>query len=267
MNEVFFLKISLLQMNIKLGDFEANKQTLLRLFKDALLKQPDVILLPEMWNIGFYPKPVSEYADPDGTETRKLLSRLARENRVNIVGGSIANRIGQHVYNTSYVFDRDGTLISTYHKIHLFSPENEDKDFTPGDAITTYMLDGIKCATVICYDLRFCELLRLLALEQVSVLFIPAAWPSKRLMHWQTLNRARAIENQLFIVANNGSGMLGTFHLGGNSLIIDPWGEILAQAGEEECILHARLKLGILQQIRQNMNVFADRKPNIYELK
>jgi omega-amidase len=261
------MKVSLLQMHLQLGDFEANKHTLRRLFADAMLKNPDVILLPEMWNIGFYPKPVSEYADLDGTETRKLLSQLARENRVNIVGGSIANRIGQHVYNTSYVFDRDGCLISTYHKIHLFSPEGEDQDFTPGDAIISYVLDGIKCATVICYDLRFCELIRLLALEKIDVLFIPAAWPASRLMHWQALNRARAIENQIFIVANNGSGTFGSFQLGGNSMIIDPWGEILAQAGEEETILDAKLKLGILKQIRDNMNVFADRKPNLYQLK
>ena len=260
------MKISLLQMQIQLGDFESNRQNLVRLFHDAMESHPDIVLLPEMWNVGFYPKPVLGAADPDGTETRKLLGRLARENRVNIVGGSIANRIGQHVYNTSYVFDRDGSLISTYHKIHLFSPGGEDLDFTPGDRITTFMLDGIKCATVICYDLRFCELIRLLALENISVLFLPAAWPIERLMHWQTLCRARAIENQIFVLANNGCGPCGSFQLGGHSMIIDPWGEILASAGEEETILHARLKIGVLRQIRENMNVFADRKPKLYTL-
>lgn len=259
------MKLSILQMNIQFGNFEANLETMERLLAEAMQQRPDAVLLPELWDVGFYPRPIARYADPDGTLVRKILSGLAAKYQINIIGGSIANRIGQHVFNTSYVFDRSGHLTSTYHKTHLFTPHGEKKDFTAGDTVMTYTIDGIKCATLLCYDIRFPELVRRLALENISVLFLPAAWPIERLMHWQTLTRARAIENQIFVAAANGSGTFEeTFQLAGNSCIIDPWGELLARAGEEETILHANLKTAIRSQIRESMDIFADRRPELY---
>jgi len=253
-------------MHIQLGDFPANLDTLKRMLTQAMEYRPDVVLLPELWNTGFYPQPIKEYADPDGSIIRNTLSELAAKHQVNLIGGSIANRIGEHVFNTSYVLDRTGQLLSTYHKSHLFSPCGEARDFSAGDMIHTYYLDSVKCATVICYDLRFPELIRCLALDDIAVLFLPAAWPIERLMHWQTLTRARAIENQIFLVAANGAGLLSNgFHLGGHSCIIDPWGEILSKAGEAETILHANLKIAIRDQIRSSINVFADRRPKLYK--
>ena len=260
------MKLSILQMNIQFGNFEANLDTMERLLAEAMQQRPDAVLLPELWDVGFYPRPIARYADPDGTLVRKILSGLAAKYQINIIGGSIANRIGQHVFNTSYVFDRTGHLVSTYHKTHLFSPQGEQLDFTPGDAIMTYTIDGIRCATLICYDIRFPELVRQLALQDISLLFLPAAWPIERLMHWQTLTRARAIENQIFLAAANGAGVLNdSFQFGGHSCIIDPWGEILAHADEHESILHANLKLAIRSQIRESMNIFADRRPELYK--
>ena len=95
------MKLSILQMNIKLGRFETNLDTLYRMLSDAMEKRPDAILLPELWDIGFYPKPVADYADPDGARVRKILSGLAAKYQINIIGGSIANRIGQHVFIVS----------------------------------------------------------------------------------------------------------------------------------------------------------------------
>ncbi len=260
------MKLSILQMNIQLGNFSANLETLQRQLALAMETRPDVVLLPELWDIGFYPRPIEKYADPDGGRIRKILGDLAAQYQINIVGGSIANRIGQHVFNTSYVFDRTGHLVSTYHKTHLFSPLGEAHDFTAGDTISTYTIDGVKCATLVCYDIRFPELVRRLALEKISLLFVPAAWPIERLMHWQTLTRARAIENQIFVAAANGSGSFEDgIQLGGHSRIIDPWGEILAEAGEEENTLHANLRLVILNQIRESMSIFSDRRPELYE--
>ena len=262
------MKISILQMKIQLGCTTANIDRMEKLFSQAMEQRPDVILLSELWSTGFYPRPIASYADPDGSSSRELLSKLAAKYQVNIVGGSVANSIGEHVFNTCYVFNRNGQLISTYHKTHLFSPSGEDEDFTAGDLLHVYELDGIRCATAICYDLRFPELIRRLALENISVLFLPAAWPIERLMHWQTLLRARAIENQIFLAAANGSGLLDNgFHLAGHSAIIDPWGEILTQADEEETILHANLKIAIRTQIRSFIDIFADRRPELYSLK
>ena len=262
------MKVAVLQMNIVLGEPKKNIPTLHRLVKQAMENRPDVLVLPEFWRVGFYPKPILQYADNDGAETRKALADLARRYQVNIVGGTIANAIGQQIFNTCYIFDRTGHLVTTYHKTHLFSPSGENKDFSPGDSIVTFMLDGVKCGVAVCYDVRFPEFIRRLALEDISVLFLPAAWPLSRLIHWRTIIRARAIENQIFLVACNEAGTIDqNEQLAGHSAIIDPWGEILAEAEETETILHANLRLIIRQQIKESMDVFSDRRDKLYILK
>ncbi|MDF2563877.1 MAG: putative carbon-nitrogen hydrolase family protein [Massilibacillus sp.] len=259
------MKLSLLQIHIVLGDFEKNKASVLAATEKAMQEKPDVLALPEMWNVGFFPKPIIDFADKNGQETRTFLSTLAKKYNVNIVGGSIANRIEEQLYNTSYTFNRQGEEIATYHKIHLFSPSKENQVFSAGDTLSIFMLDGVKCAVIICYDVRFCELVRMLALEGIDLLFVPAAWPLERLTHWQILNQARAIENQFFVAAINGSGSFNNFHLGGNSMLIDPWGNVLKQAGENEAIVTATLNLDVLTDIRSTINVFNDRKVILYK--
>ncbi len=260
------MKAAILQMKVALGEPEKNIATLYRLAAQAMQQHPDVLLLPELWPSGFYPHPVLAYADADGHQTREILSGLARKYQVNIVGGTVANAIGDKVFNTSYIFDRRGQLVTTYHKTHLFSPSGEDKDFTAGDQLVTFTLDGIKCGILVCYDVRFPEAARQLALAGIAVLFIPAAWPLKRLIHWQTLIRARAIENQLFVATCNAAGTDGSDQqLAGHSAIIDPWGEILATADEDETILHGNLRLAIQAQIKDSMNIFGDRRPQLYK--
>lgn len=260
------MKISVLQMNICLGDFPANLATLHRLMEEAMENRPDTVLLPELWNIGFYPKPIRKHARASEGKSLQALEELSRQYQVNIVGGTIATVEEAGIRNTCCVFDRTGTLISSYSKTHLFSPMNENKDFTPGDRLAVFQLDNIKCAAVVCYDLRFPELIRKLSLEDISLLFLPAEWPIERLIHWETLLRARAIENQIFLAAANGAGTFPhEMHLAGHSAIIGPWGEILAEAGEEEGILHANIQPLIRQQIKESMDVFADRRPELYK--
>ncbi len=259
------MKLSLLQIHIVLGDFEKNKVSVLAATEKAMQEKPDVLALPEMWNVGFFPKPIIDFADKNGQKARTFLSTLAKKYNVNIVGGSIANRIGEQLYNTNYTFNRQGEEIATYHKIHLFSPSKENQFFSTGDKLSIFMLDGVKCAVIICYDIRFCELVRMLALEGIDLLFVPAAWPLERLTHWQILNQARAIENQFFVAAINGAGSFKNFHLAGNSMLIDPWGNVLKQADEKEAIVTAALNLDLLAEIRTTINVFNDRKPNLYK--
>ncbi len=261
------MKTAILQMPIQLGDFRANLDTLQHMLASAMEQRPDVVLLPELWDVGYYPHPISEHADPNGERICKVLAELAAKYQVNIVGGSAAIRINDNVFNTCYVFNRSGQLAASYDKTHLFAPGGEKFDFTPGDRLVTYTLDGIKCATLICYDIRFPEAARSLALQDIAVLFVPAAWPASRIMHWNTLLRARAIENEIFLVAANGTGELDdAMHLGGHSQIIDPWGEILATSEDEEATLQANLKIAIRSQIRDSIDVFTDRRPEIYQL-
>ena len=115
------MKVAVLQMPVLPGAAAKNLATMYRLTEQACASRPDVLLLPELWRLGFYPQPIRDYADPDGTESRRALARLAREHQVNIVGGTVANVIGAQVFNTCYIFDREGQQVTTYHKTHLFS--------------------------------------------------------------------------------------------------------------------------------------------------
>ena len=254
------MKISVLQMHTILGQPEKNQATLLHMAENAMQDKPDVLLLPEMWNIGFFPRPIEDYADKDGEGTRALLSGLARKYQINIVGGSVArlDSATEKIYNTCYIFDRTGQELSSYDKVHLFSPGREDQVFERGRHICTFTLDGHKCGVAICYDLRFGSFLSTIA-EDIEILFLPAAWPKLRQEHWDVLTQARAIEYQVFVAACNGGAAASDKHpLGGHSGIFDPWGDVLAKAGENEEIISAELDFRLLQEAREKIPVKKD---------
>ncbi len=258
------MKVSVLQMPVAIGDREKNTATLERMMAAAMADSPDVVVLPELWDIGFFPRPLEDYLDKDGT-AEKTLSALAKKYGVNLVGGSVAVQDGGAAANRCFVFDRGGTRIAQYDKSHLFSPAKEDRFFRKGDSIGAFSLDGVPCAVMICYDLRFPELCRRLALEGAAVIFLPAAWPTARIGHWRILSEARAVENQVFFVAVNGSGAFANgMPLGGRSAILDPWGKRLAEAGESEAILTADLDLSVREGIKSSIDVFHDRRPDLY---
>ena len=254
------MKISILQMHTILGQPKKNQASLLQMAENAMQESPDALLLPEMWNIGFFPRPIEDYADKDGESTRALLSVFARENEVNIVGGSVArlDSATGKIYNTCYVFDRAGQEIASYDKVHLFSPGREDQVFERGNNLCTFTLDGHKCGLAICYDLRFGNFLSQIA-QNIEILFLPAAWPKLRQKHWDVLTQARAIEYQVFVAACNGGTATSDKHpLGGHSGIFDPWGGVLAKAGEGEEIISAELLFGLLQDARGKIPVRKD---------
>lgn len=258
------MKITAVQMAPILGEVEKNYQNARRWICRAAAEKADVVVLPELWNTSFYPADVETLADEEGIRTKTFLSSLAAEYHVNIVGGSAAVRRGQRIYNTTYVADRNGTIISTYDKVHLFTPGREDAKFSAGSRSNCFMLDGIMMASVICYDVRFPEWVRTAALGGAQVLFVPAAWPGARIDHWQILNRARAIENQMFVAAVNNCGAAGAMQFGGHSLIAGPWGDIAAMGGTEEELVQADIDISSITAIRSSMNVFRDRRPELY---
>ena len=170
------------------------------------------------------------------------------------------------MYNTAYVFDRQGARLAAYDKTHLFTPMGEHEHYAAGDHLTTFSLDGHKCGLLICYDLRFPELFRTLALQGVELLLLPAQWPAARRYHWETLTAARAIENQFFLAACNSCGTAGETVFGGASRILGPRGELLAAAGAGEEIVTAALDFSVLAEVRNSINVFHDRRPELYRL-
>ena len=142
----------------------------------------------------------------------------------------------------------------------------EDRFFRKGDHISTFTLDGIRCGVIICYDVRFPELTRTMTVKGLDMLFMVSQWPLVRTAHLDALTKARAIENQMFVVCCNSAGQAPGTVYAGNSSVNDPWGVTLAHAGEREEILYAGLDPSILEGIRKSINVFADRRPEIYEV-
>ena len=260
------MKVCAMQMDIALGNREANFGKVRSLFPSAMEGKPDVVVLPELWDVGFYPANVSQLADVDGHQAKELLQGLARRYAVNIVGGSVAELCQGKVRNTNFVIDRQGQILHEYSKTHLFSPAGEHHHFAAGDLTGVYRLDGTVAASIICYDMRFPELVRKLALEGCQVLFVPAAWPHPRREHWQILARARAIENQMFVVAINSVGTQGSLTFCGHSMVVGPWGDMVGSLGEEEGLLSGSLDLAVMADIRRRINVFHDRRPKLYGL-
>lgn len=261
------IRVSAIQMNMEFENPDKNYKRAEELIRLAAKEKPDTIVLPETWNTGFFPlENIKELCDKNGERTKKLFSALSKELGVNIVGGSVVNEKGGEIYNTSYVFNREGECIAEYDKTHLFSPMHEDDHFKKGGKVTTFELDGVKCGIVICYDIRFLELIRTQTLQGIKVLFVVAQWPVPRIGHWEVLNQARAIENQIFNVCVNSCGTAGQTVYGGHSALINPWGEIIAKASDKEEIITGELDLAIVDKIRSTINVYNDRRPELYKI-
>ncbi|WP_223066678.1 carbon-nitrogen family hydrolase [Paenibacillus caui] len=261
--------LALIQSDIVLGDPARNRERLEAAMERAAgaKAKPDVIVLPEMWNTGYALDRIQELADPSAKDSRAWISAFAAKHGIHIVAGSVAEKgeDGQ-VRNTMLMFDRQGREAGSYSKIHLFRLMQEEKHLTAGNQAVTFELDGVQCGASICYDIRFPELARSLALAGAKVLFLPAEWPHPRLYHWRTLLAARAIENQMYVVACNRVGESGSDRFFGHSMIIDPWGEIVAEGGEEETIVTAQIQLPLVDEVRGRIPVFEDRRPDVYRL-
>ena len=259
------MKICCVQMDVCAAEPEQNFVHAESLIREAATSQPDVILLPELWNTGFAPKAINPMqADESGARTKTLCGRLAKELGVNIVAGSVLTKKADAVFNTAYVFDRRGDCVAEYDKTHLFSLSGEGECYTAGDRLVTFPLDGVTCGILICYDLRFPELCRALALSGARILFIPAEWRKVATKQMRALLDARAIENQVFAVLCNGCGEAFGAEFGGNSAIVDPLGNVLAQAGEKEEIIFYSIDLEAQKRIREELPVFSDRRPELY---
>jgi omega-amidase len=259
------MKVSIAQMDMKFADPEFNFKHAEELIRKAALEKPDVIVLPETWNTGFFPdKNLASLSDQNGEKTKELCGGLAKELNVNIVAGSVSNVKNGKVYNTAFIFNRSGNCIAEYDKIHAFTPMKEDVAYQKGDHLALFELDGHRCGMIICYDIRFPELTRALAVKGIDILFISAQWPAVRRTHWQILTKARAIENQVFLAACNSCGKAGETVYGGTSCLLNPWGEVIQEAGPSEEIISGDFDFEILKGIRSSINVYVDRRPDLY---
>lgn len=260
------MKIACIQVDVHYGNPDKNYENIENKIRDAVSKQNvDTIILPELWDTAYDLSRLNEISDNNGERAKSLLSKLSKEFAVNIIGGSIACREGNGIYNTSLSFNRKGEHIGTYSKAHLITLMEEEKYISPGKNSSMFMIDGILSTAAICYDIRFPEWIRAPFLKGAKILFVPAQWPIQRQTHWRALLMARAIENQCYVIACNRVGQDPNNTFAGQSMIVDPWGDIIAQgsSGDEE-ILYADISPELVEEVRAKVPVFNDRRTDLY---
>lgn len=252
-------------MDIVFGAPNKNYQTAERLIEKAIIEQPDIIVLPELWTTGYDLTRLNKIADLEASQTIDFLQKSAKKHLVHFVGGSVANRGEKGVKNTLLIINKDGKLVHQYSKLHLFKLMDEHVYLEAGSEKGLFQLDHHQFAGVICYDIRFPEWIRAHTSEGAEALFVVAEWPAPRLSHWRALLIARAIENQCYVISCNRFGHDPNNHFAGHSMIIDPWGEVIVEAGDSEEILSAEIEMDLVKEVRKQIPIFSDRKPEFYK--
>lgn len=263
------VNVALLQTNIKFCDSEYNHAHVRELIDQAMAaeKRPDMIVLPEDWSSGFSDEMfhhMEDFIEPLDGPSVTVLKECAKKHKVWIVGGSIGTQFEDGMRNTTFLINRDGEIVGDYSKMHLYSDMDEDVPYLHGTEMNVYDTELGKMGFMICYDIRFCELSRTYALRGADVIVVTSNFPNPRVNHWRTLLMARAIENQMFVIACNrvGPSPMGTYC--GHSIIIDPWGNVIAEGGDEEEIVTGTVDFGETQNIRNMIHMFRDRRPESY---
>ncbi len=258
------LTISLGQMDVKLGDPAANWETVQTMTAEAKQRGSDLVVFPELWSTGYDLENAVRYATPTNEGLFAQVAALAQTHQIAILG-SCLSRLGDRQFgNTAVYFDANGRSLGEYSKLHLFRLMQEEQFLTAGPQSTLVETEWGKAGLTICYDLRFPELFRRYALAGAQLVFVPAEWPHPRLAHWRTLLRARAIENQMFVVACNRVGRSKETDFFGHSCIVDPWGEMVIELGEAEMLGTAVIDIAKVNEVRAKIPVFADRRPEVY---
>jgi predicted amidohydrolase len=257
------MRIAIIQMQTVAGDVATNRKQGLAMAAEAA-GQADIVVLPELWTTGYALRQVNEQAEDDSGATISGIVEIARHHKVTVVAGSLPLWRGGKIYNTTAVINSAGEVISHYEKMHLFSMTGEQRFFTAGSSRSIFSLGDVVGGIAICYDLRFPELFRSLTMEGAQIIFLPAEWPTARAEHWNILNRARAIENQVYICAVN---CVGEFHgkpFYGHSMLIGPSGELVAEGGDEQEIIYGDFDPELVTKVRQSMQIWQDRRSELY---
>lgn len=262
------MKVSMYQMKITPGNpLENMKKVRGWIEKEVYNSEPDLIVLPEMWTTSYTLEDIHHQADNNGQKIIPFLQEIAKSLNIHIVGGSFANKVNGKVYNTTIVINRQGEIVYLYDKVHLVPMLNEPKYLTGGQKVPeVFELDGVKMGIIICYDLRFPEVIRPLALEGAEVLFIVAEWPIERINHWKNIQITRAIENQMFVVSCNNVGSHQSDTFGGTSMVVNPWGDTLLKGTTtDEESLTITIDVGETSKAREKVPVFSSRVPDLYK--
>lgn len=265
------VKIGLVQKKIA-DDLEYNLTETAKSVRDLATQGADFIVLTEMFNCPYGPKYFPKFAEPQGGETFNTLSKLAEENSVYLIAGSVPEKDGDNIYNTSYTFDRKGKLINKHRKVHLFDIDIRDgvqffesHSFKPGNDFTVFDTEFGKMAVAVCFDIRFSEEFQKMAKEGAKIIFVPGAFNlTTGPAHWQMTFRSRAVDNQLFMVGvSPARDMDFSYHAYGHSLVADPWGEVVYEMGHEPEDKLVEINLNKIEKIRGQLPIFYGRNPHL----
>ncbi|MFH8223971.1 carbon-nitrogen family hydrolase [Streptomyces sp. NPDC018057] len=232
-----------------------------RMVADA--RGADLVVLPEMWAAGYFAfDAYAEHAEPLDGPTVAAARVWARALGAHVHLGSVVERDAEgRLFNTAVLIGPDGTLLHTYRKVHVFGHASREAELlTPGSRLDVASLPFGRTAATTCYDLRFPELWRSLVDHGAQVVLTPAAWPAARREHWKLFTTARAVEEQLLVIACNAVGVQNGVELGGHSRVVDPWGTVLAEAAAREGITWCDADPGAVDRVRAEFPVLADRR-------
>lgn len=260
------ITISLAQMDLDLGRPEANYGRVRTLAQEAGRRGSQLFVLPELWSTGYDLERTATYAVPLDRGGFGVMAELAARHKMAVFGSCLSVLGPGRFGNTAPLVGPGGDVLGVYSKIHLFRLMQEEQFLVPGERPVMANCPWGKTGLTICYDLRFPELFRSYALAGAKLIVLCAEWPNPRLEHWRTLLRARAIENQLYVAACNRVGASGSTSFFGHSCVIDPWGEVVLEGGDDEALLSAEIDLDQVERVRAKIPVFADRRPDSYSV-
>lgn len=255
---------------------EATLEYISRLFEKDELHNTDLVVLPEMFQCPYENSQFPFYAEPEGGSTWQLCSELAANHKVYFSAGTIPETENGKIYNTAYVFDREGKQIAKYRKMHLFDIDvkggqcfKESDTLTAGNEVVVFDTEFGKMGICICYDFRFPELARLMVDEGAKVILCPAAFNmTTGPMHWELMFRQRAVDNQIFTIGTSPArDMNAAYHAWGHSIICDPWGNVLCQLDEREGIAVTDIDLSQVDEVRAQLPFLKHRRKDLYQLK
>ncbi len=256
------MNTAVIQFDVKKGQIQANMDIVFKCLKSLLASNVRLAVLPEMFSCSFDNESLKVHA----RQTDHIVDQLARFAKKNkmAIAGTLPEKNGEHIHNTMFFIDIDGKVKGRYRKLHLFRLTNEHHYYTPGEKTVVIDTSLGRIGLMTCYDLRFPELARSLYLQGARIIVLSAQWPSPRKEHLKTLTKARAIENQLFMVCSNRTGTEDDLSFPGMSMIVDPLGNILADAKDVAGSAFATIETEKVAQFRTLIPCMTDRRADIY---
>jgi len=267
-------KVGIIQMPV-VNSIEENIQTALSMIKSAKEQGAEVVCLPEMFSCPYKSKNFPVYGERQGGYTYTALEKCAKENDIVLIGGSVPEYEDKKIYNTSYIFNGDGALIGKHRKVHLYDVDvdggicfKESESLSAGNEATIIATKHGTFGVGICYDIRFPEYMRILSLLNAKVVFMPAAFNmTSGPAHWEFNFRCRAFENQVYLIGASPSRDVNSNYVSyGHSIVVSPWGEIIAQMDEKQGVMVVDIDLDYVDKIRSEFPMLEHRRTDVYQL-